>query len=258
MKNFAARRSFGQHFLKTDFKAWQIAHVHLERAGALPVLEVGAGLGHLTRYLTSARDLEIVELDSRCIPHLLISYGTVARIVHGDFLEVFPEVFDHPEYALIGNFPYNITSQILLKILDHALRVPLFTGMFQLEVARRLISTPGSREYGILSVLLQAQYEGRILLHLSPGDFQPPPAVHSAVILCQRKENFRLPCAAETLRRVTRAAFGQRRKILRNSLGRELPALLPFLARHNLEEKRAEQLSWQIYVELALELEEEG
>lgn len=245
MGEIAPRKRLGQHFLKSGKTAAGIADVHLSACGALPVLEIGPGTGSLTRHLTGAKTLHLVEIDERCIPALVRDFGSKARIVHGDFLEVFPAEFSEPEYALIGNFPYNISSQIVVKMLDHKERFPVMTGMFQLEVARRLTASKGSREYGILSVLLQAFYQCRIVLKLSPGQFDPPPAVHSAVIQCLRKEHFTLPCSESLFRQVVRTAFGQRRKVLRNSLGRNFHALNDFPEFHNFLNRRAEELSWE-------------
>lgn len=256
MSAILPRKRFGQHFLKSDYMAARIAELHLAASGDLPVLEVGAGMGSLTRFLLKAADLQLVELDDRCILFLLREYGETARVVHGDFLEVFPADFWNPEYALVGNFPYNISSQIVVKMLDHKDRFPVMTGMFQLEVAKRLAAHSGSREYGILSVLLQAFYRCQIVLRLTPAHFEPPPAVHSAVIQCIRKENVTLPCSESLFRGVVRTAFGQRRKVLRNSLGRSNPELNDFQEARPFMNRRAEELSWEDFVLLTSLLEQ--
>lgn len=255
MREMVPRKRLGQHFLKSDQMAARIAKLHLDASGSLPVLEVGPGMGSLTRFLLKASDLQLVELDDRCILFLLQKFGERARVVHGDFLEVFPADFWEPAYALVGNFPYNISSQIVVKMLDHKHRFPVMTGMFQLEVARRLAALHGSREYGILSVLLQAFYHCQIVLKLAPGHFDPPPAVHSAVIQCIRKEHFTLPCSESFFRQVVRVAFGQRRKVLRNTLGRAFPVMQDLPGLDIYSNRRAEELSWEDFVAIASALE---
>lgn len=256
MREMVPRKRLGQHFLKSEQMAARIAKLHLDASGSLPVLEVGPGMGSLTRFLLKASDLQLVELDDRCILFLLQKFGERARVVHGDFLEVFPADFWEPAYALVGNFPYNISSQIVVKMLDHKHRFPVMTGMFQLEVARRLAAPHGSREYGILSVLLQAFYHCQIVLKLAPGHFDPPPAVYSAVIQCIRKEKTSLPCSEGLFREVVRTAFGQRRKILRNTLGRNFPALCDFQEVQKFLNCRPEELTWEEFALLAGLLEQ--
>lgn len=255
MNSLAPRKRLGQHFLRSASTAARIAECHLNAAGALPTLEVGAGQGMLTRHLLQAPALEIVELDARCIPALKEQFGATARIVHGDFLKIFPQEFLAKEYAVIGNFPYNISSQILIKVWDHRRRVPVLTGMFQREVARRLVAPPGSRDYGILSVFLQAFYDCRIIMHVAPNQFHPPPAVWSSVIQCLRKPQANLACSESLFRDLVKTAFSQRRKKLRNSLAEVFPALTEHPAVTPWMERRAEQLSWQEYATLTKILE---
>ncbi|MCS6981559.1 MAG: 16S rRNA (adenine(1518)-N(6)/adenine(1519)-N(6))-dimethyltransferase RsmA [Flavobacteriales bacterium] len=255
MNYLAPRKRLGQHFLRSASIAARIAEYHLKAAGNLPTLEVGAGQGILTRYLLQAPALDIVELDIRCIPVLTEQFGATARILQGDFLKIFPEEFLAPEYAVIGNFPYNISSQILIKVLDHRWRVPVLTGMFQREVARRIVASPGSRDYGILSVFMQAFYHCRILMHVAPSHFHPPPAVWSSVIQCLRKPQTHISCSESLFRNLVKTAFSRRRKKLRNNLVESYPALSEHPAAAPWMELRAEQLSWQDYATLTKILE---
>ena len=187
----------------------------------LPVLEVGPGMGVLTQYLLEREDidLKLIELDRESVDYLLTHFqGMQGRLMEGDFLQlklekIFPEAF-----AIIGNFPYNISSQIFFKVLDYKDRIPQVVGMVQKEVAERIAEQPGSKTYGILSVLLQAWYDIEYLFTVGSGCFAPPPKVESAVIRLTRNGRTALGCDEKLFRTVVKTAFGQRRKMMRNPL----------------------------------------
>ncbi|MEG2479908.1 MAG: 16S rRNA (adenine(1518)-N(6)/adenine(1519)-N(6))-dimethyltransferase RsmA, partial [Mucinivorans sp.] len=186
-----AKKELGQHFLCNQEIAHRIAH-SLVPSGSQEVLEVGPGMGVLTKYLISDH-LRVVEIDRESIQYLGERYPSL-NIIHGDFLqlpldELFPEGVN-----IIGNFPYNISSQIFFKVLDHKEHVPQIVGMLQKEVARRICATPTGKEYGILSVLLQAYYTTEYLFEVGPENFEPQPKVQSAVIRLKRNEVMSLDC----------------------------------------------------------------
>ena len=192
-----------------------------ESPSPFPVLEVGPGMGVLTQYLLEREDidLKLIELDHESVDYLLTHFqGMQGRLMEGDFLQlkldkIFPERF-----AIIGNFPYNISSQIFFKVLDYKDRIPEVVGMVQKEVAERLAEKPGSKTYGILSVLLQAWYDIEYLFTVGSGCFAPPPKVESAVIRLTRNGRTDLGCDEKLFKTVVKTAFGQRRKMMRNPL----------------------------------------
>ncbi|MBP3203330.1 MAG: 16S rRNA (adenine(1518)-N(6)/adenine(1519)-N(6))-dimethyltransferase RsmA [Bacteroidales bacterium] len=213
-----AKKALGQHFL-TDQKVARAIVEALE--GGLPVLEVGPGMGVLTQYLLEREDIDLrcVEIDSESVVYLLQHFaGMQGRLMEADFLSLRLEKLFPSAFAIIGNFPYNISSQIFFKVLDYKDRIPEVVGMVQKEVAERIAEKPGSKTYGILSVLLQAWYDIEYLFTVGSGCFAPPPKVESAVIRLRRNSRTALGCDEALFRTVVKTAFGQRRKMMRNPL----------------------------------------
>ena len=208
-------------------------------------------MGALTRWLISLEGIELlcVETDQEAVEWLRQNLpGLEDRILHQDFLKAEPGVQLPGMFGLIGNFPYNISNQIMFKVLEHRDCIPEVVGMFQKEVADRLCSPPGSKTYGILSVLLQAWYEIEILFHVKPGSFRPAPKVTSTVIRLQRNQLKALSCDERLFTKVVKAGFNQRRKTLRNALKSLLPHATDTGSK--LFDQRAEQLSVSQFVEL--------
>lgn len=250
MADFKHSKAFGQHFLKSTDTAAQIVGALEPLPGDMPVLEIGPGLGVLSNLLLAgARPVYFSEIDTRIIAFLRGQLHVADdHILQGDFLKMdLRAVFSGP-FAVIGNFPYNISSQILFTVLDHRDQVPLVVGMFQREMAQRVVAGHGNKDYGILSVLVQAYYQTEYLFELPPDAFDPPPKVHSAVIRLRRRAEDP-PVSYSSLRMVVKAAFNQRRKTLSNALGgvsgaREALSALAFSG------KRAEALSVQDFIAL--------
>jgi 16S rRNA (adenine1518-N6/adenine1519-N6)-dimethyltransferase len=221
-----AKKSFGQHFLASEPIAERIAESLIGGGLYDQVLEVGPGKGALTKFLLQKEySLKAVEADQDMVGYLGKHFPALdGRIVEGDFLKLrLDEVMGGRPFALIGNFPYNISSQILIRMLDYRDLIPEMVGMFQLEVAERVVAPPGSKTYGIISVLVQAWYEGELLFRVKPGSFNPPPKVQSAVIRLRRKNAEPLGCDEGLFKRVVKQAFNQRRKMLRNTLKSMVP-----------------------------------
>lgn len=221
MKQVRAKKALGQHFLTDLSIAERIADT-LSEYKELPVLEIGPGMGVLTQFLLrKGYDTRVIEIDSESVAYLGEYFPALeGRIIEGDFLslelnEYMPEGKD---FALIGNYPYNISSQIFFRMLEYRHRIPVCSGMLQREVARRLASPPGSKDYGILSVLLQAWYDVEYLFTVDEGVFNPPPKVKSGVILMQRNTRQDLGCDERHFKTLVKTAFNQRRKMLRSSL----------------------------------------
>ena len=213
-----AKKALGQHFL-TDQKVARAIVDALH--GGLPVLEVGPGMGVLTQYLLERPDIDLrlIEIDSESVEYLLTHFqGMEGRLMEGDFLRLRLEKLFPADFAVIGNFPYNISSQIFFKVLDYKEHIPQVVGMVQKEVAERIACPPGSKTYGILSVLLQAWYDIEYLFTVGSGCFAPPPKVESAVIRLSRNSRTDLGCDEGLFRTVVKTAFGQRRKMMRNPL----------------------------------------
>ena len=213
------KKHLGQHFL-TDLNIAQNIAGALTGLGYKDVLEVGPGMGVLTQYLLQTDyTIHAVEVDEESIDYLQDNYPKLkSNLVCGDFLKSdLVNQFPSP-LAIIGNFPYNISSQILFKTIENRERIPEFVGMFQKEVAERICEPPGSKAYGILSVLTQSFYETEYLFNVNRFVFNPPPKVASAVLRLRRKENIKLDCDERLYFRVVKTAFQQRRKTLRNSL----------------------------------------
>lgn len=247
-----AKKSYGQHFLKDDSIAARVADGLQLAAETGRVLEVGPGMGMLTKHLLARKDFETwaVEADRDMIEYLQKHYPEFAnRLIFKDFLEFNPQdTFGDTPFCLIGNFPYNISSQILFKLLDYRAQIPEMVGMFQKEVADRIAAPPGSRTYGITSVFAQAFYETEYLFTVEPNAFNPPPKVMSAVIRLTRKAVFQLDCDEKLFRHIVKTAFNQRRKMLRNTLKPFLPA--DELMEDPFFQKRPEELSWEQYRDL--------
>lgn len=250
MRLVKPKKALGQHFLKDLRIARRIADT-LEDYKALPVLEIGPGMGVLTRFLLEAwHDLTVVELDGESVDFLRRHFPELeGRILAEDFLRLDLGRIFPGEFCVIGNYPYNISSQIFFKVLDYKDRVPCCSGMLQKEVAERLAAGPGSKTYGILSVLLQAWYDIEYLFTVGEEVFDPPPKVKSAVLRMTRNDRRELGCDERLFKTVVKTSFNQRRKTLRNSmrplLGKDFPDYgLPVF------DKRPEQLSVEQFVEL--------
>ena len=216
-----AKKSFGQHFLNSEDIAHDIAHGLLTEEPQAKVLEIGPGQGMLTKYLIDRDfDLKVVELDRDMIPILERTFESLAeRIMQFDFLKVdLNEVFDGAPFLLIGNYPYNISSQIVFKMIEHRTLIPQMVGMFQKEVAKRIVATPTSKAYGVISVLTQAYYDGEYLFDVGNQHFDPPPKVMSGVIRLTRKDKETTIENPKLFKSVVKLAFSQRRKMLRNTM----------------------------------------
>ncbi len=247
-----AKKFLGQHFLNDETTAREIVEALLLPAGVHTVLEIGPGMGVLTKYLLQAGniDLQAIELDREAIPYLKAHFPALSdKLIEGDFLKLDLEKTFPAPFAVIGNFPYNISTQILFRVLDHKDKIPVVVGMFQKEVAERIASPPGNRDYGILSVLLQPWYTIEYLFTVHENKFNPPPRVKSAVIRLIRTELKSLKCDQSFFTRVVKQGFSQRRKTLRNALRPLLPESFQHVPYLDL---RAEALSWMQFEELAL------
>ena len=246
-----AKKSYGQHFLNQPEIARQIAlSLSLENAYK-DILEVGPGTGNLTRFLIELPfNLQVVEADRDMVFALASKYPDLMQsIIKEDFLKLnLKEIFEEKPFALIGNFPYNISSQILFKMLDYKELIPEMVGMFQKEVAKRVVAQPGSKTYGVISVLIQAYYEGEYLFDVDKSCFTPPPKVQSGVIRLIRKKDLTLGCDHSLFRRVVKQTFTQRRKMLRNSLKSFIKDAS--LLTDDIFQKRPEQLSVRQFVDL--------
>jgi len=243
-----AKKSLGQHFLKDQNIARKIVS-SLTADGIDMVLEIGPGMGVLTKYLleNKAYTVQVVEIDHESVEYLESNYPELSgRIISGDFLAMDLKTLSDKPFAVIGNFPYNISSQIFFKILECRNFIPETVGMIQKEVAQRIAAPPGSKTYGILSVLLQAFFDIEYLFTVSPQVFAPPPKVQSAVIRLKRNNTASLGCDEKLFFTVVKTAFNQRRKTIHNSLKSINHNPEP----HELLQKRPEQLSVAEFVEL--------
>lgn len=258
-----AKKNLGQHFLTDLSIAERIADT-LADYHDLPCLEVGPGMGVLTQFLIEKQyNLKVVELDGESVSYLRLHYPATLdkRIIEADFLKLdlkSEEVFGEQPFCLIGNYPYNISSQIFFKVLDYRDQIPCCSGMIQKEVAERMAAAPGSKAYGILSVLCQVWYNIEYCFTVQPGVFNPPPKVQSAVIKMVRNNIQELPCSEKDLRTLVKSAFGMRRKTLRNCLKQLVGEWCPEQASAILAEKffdqRAEQVSVQEFIDLTVRL----
>ena len=252
------KKSLGQHFLKDLHIAERIVDA-LEITAGHEVLEIGPGTGVLTQFLTKKENasLFLSEIDRDSIAYLKIHYPLLKdKLLEGDFLEMDLGKLFKGKVDIIGNFPYNISSQIFFKVLDHKDQVTQVVGMLQKEVAERIASKHGNKTYGILSVLLQAYYDIEYLFKVPPGVFFPPPKVMSAVIRLKRNDKTELGCDEVLFRKVVKQGFNNRRKTLRNALKPlNLPAEITTL---ELLDKRAEQLAVNDFVSLTKLIEQSG
>lgn len=251
------KKFLGQHFLKDKNVAERIVEALLLPDSMQQVVEIGPGTGVLTQFLVAKPvvDLHLVEIDRESVTYLHEHYPQLAgKITSGDFLELNLEALYQTPLFIIGNFPYNISSQIFFKILEHRNQVTQVVCMLQKEVADRIAEKPGSKTYGILSVLLQAYYDVTYLFKVPPGVFFPPPKVMSAVIRLTRNNRVRLECDEALFKTVVKQAFQNRRKTLRNAL--KILNLPASLMAHPLMEKRAEQLDVEQFIFLTRQLEQ--
>ena len=264
MQQVHAKKFLGQHFLKDLSIAQRIA----ETITAGPTIEIGPGMGVLTQYLLKNPNIQLtaIEIDRESVVYLKECYPEL-HLIEGDFLKLdLNIIYPEGEFNVIGNYPYNISSQIFFKVLDYKDRIPVCSGMIQKEVAERIASKPGKKAYGILSVLLQAYYDIEYLFTVDEHVFNPPPKVKSAVIRMTRNKRRQLDCDEELFKTVVKTAFNQRRKQMRNSLkgiieaspqpspegkGEKENRLEWFLTR------RPEQLSVEQFVELTKLIENE-
>lgn len=250
-----AKKSYGQHFLAQPAIARQIAEA-VSREGISQILEVGPGKGMLTQFLLQlGLPLIAVEADRDMVAHLQERFPDWAatQLHQDDFLQVDLEaLLQNQPTALVGNFPYNISSQILVKLVDHRPLFPRLIGMFQKELADRVLAPPGSKTYGAISVLVQAFYTGRTIIQVKPGSFNPPPKVDSSVISLERLSGSGPACSERILRQVIRTTFQQRRKMLRNSIK---PLWTDFDPEDPSLQRRPEQLSVQDFIELTQRIE---
>ncbi len=255
MTQVKAKKHLGQHFLTDESIAEQIADT-LRFDGYNTVLEIGPGMGVLTKYLLEKEcETYVIEIDTESVAYLQNHYPKLdGKIISKDFLKYnINEVFNEKPFAIIGNFPYNISTQIVFRCLDFRNQIPEFSGMFQKEVAERICSKHGSKVYGILSVLVQAFYDTEYLFTVEEHVFNPPPKVKSGVMRMKRKENFTLPCNEKMFFNVVKTAFNQRRKTLRNSL--KSFQLSDILKEDTIFDLRPEQISVAQFIELTQKIE---
>lgn len=256
MTGVRPKKHLGQHFLKDQAIASQIAESLTGHNGYGRILEIGPGTGVLTRFLlTSPYEVHVAEIDRESIAYLKshMAEELDGRIIEGDFLQIRPEALPEAPFAVIGNFPYNISSQIFFRVLKMRNDVPEVVCMLQYEVAKRIASPPGNKDYGILSVFLQAYYDIEFLFKVDNSVFVPPPKVQSGVIRLKRNEMESLPCNEKLFERIVKQGFQNRRKTLRNALK---PLNLPEEVKQDaLLDKRAERLSVDDFISLTQKTE---
>ncbi len=253
-----AKKSYGQHFLVNETLSQSIVESAIEYSEKYPILEIGPGKGVLTKYLFENNiRFKSVEADIEMVEYLRENYPGISEyIIHSDILRLdLSKVFDEIEFVLFGNYPYNISSQILFRMLKYKEYIPVMIGMFQKEVAERIIASPGNKQYGILSVLTQAYYTGKITHRIKPGSFNPPPKVDSAVIKLKRKENFSIDCNESLFKTVVKMAFNHRRKMMRNTLKSLVKN--PDILKNTIFTMRPEQLSVEDFISLTNLIEKE-
>ena len=248
---YTLKKSLGQHFLIDKTVCEKIRAVLLEQP-IEQLVEVGPGAGALTEFIYKipTKSYKAIELDTEKVQYLLHAYPDLSgKLINEDFLETAIPFED--SFVLVGNFPYNISTQIVFKVLDWKSQVPIMVGMFQKEVAERIAAKPHSKAYGILSVLAQAFYDVTYLFDVPPAAFNPPPKVDSGVIMFKRKEEFPAMASEKSFYHIVKMAFGQRRKMLRNPLK-------PYFTAAQLEDpiftKRAENLSFEDYAALTFKM----
>ena len=249
MRNVRAKKSLGQHFLTDLSIAERIAHT-LDDFKHLPVLEVGPGMGMLTQYLLDmGLDLTVVELDRESVDYLEAAFPQLhGRIIGEDFLKMdLKRLYGDAPFCVIGNYPYNISTQIFFKVLDYRDQVVCCSGMLQREVAQRIAEPPGSKAYGILSVLLQAWYDIEYLFTVDEHVFNPPPKVKSGVVRLTRNQVTDLGVDERMFKRIVKASFGQRRKMLRSSL-KPIFNADPTVMERDVFRQRPEQLGVEDFI----------
>lgn len=245
------KKFLGQHFLTDMDVASRIADT-VDACPDIPILEVGPGTGVLTQFLLrKERELSVVEIDRESVPYLHEHFPELAEgIIEADFLRMnLGEVFGGRQFVLTGNYPYNISSQIFFKMLDNKDLIPCCTGMIQKEVAERMAAAPGSKTYGVLSIMVQAWYDVEYLFTVSEHVFNPPPKVKSAVVCLRRNERQSLGCDERLFKRIVKTVFTMRRKMLRNGLRQIVGSDSPLLT-DELSSRRPEQLSVEDFIEL--------
>ena len=252
MNKVKAKKILGQHFLKDKKIAEEIVN-SLTYPGLDYVLEIGPGMGILSQFLLNKDyNTSFIEIDDESVEYLNQNFPEMeGKILHQDFLKMDIQSLKYERIAIIGNFPYNISSQILFKLYENRNKVKELVGMFQLEVAKRVISKPGNKVYGILSVLIQAFYHTSEILTLEPEAFDPPPKVKSMVIRLERNNVNQLDCDEKLFFRVIKSTFNQRRKTIRNSL-KSLMNITEFQSEYLGQ--RPEQLSVKQFVNLTNEV----
>jgi len=253
-----AKKHLGQHFLTDETIAKKIADTLTEK-GYDNVLEIGPGMGVLTKYLLQKKyTTSVIEIDTESVEYLESNYLNLANRIHSkDFLKTdLSEIFNGEQFAITGNFPYNISTQIVFKTLDYRDSIPELTGMFQKEVAERIAEKEGSKKYGILSVIAQAFYDIEYLFTVPPSVFNPPPKVDSGVIRLIRKKDYSLPVDEKLFYRVVKTGFNQRRKTLRNSL--KVFNLSDELRAEEVFSKRPEQLSVEAFIALTSKIQNDA
>jgi 16S rRNA (adenine1518-N6/adenine1519-N6)-dimethyltransferase len=251
---YTLKKSLGQHFLTDKSVCERIQNV-LKAHSMERLVEVGPGAGALTEFIYEMPSIafKAIELDTEKVNYLLHTFPNLSgKIINEDFLET-SMPFDLP-FTLVGNFPYNISTQIVFKVLEWKQNVPMMVGMFQKEVAARIASQPHSKEYGILSVLVQAFYEVTYLFDVPPSAFNPPPKVDSGVIMFKRKDTYPSMSSEKSFYHIVKMAFGQRRKMIRNPLK---PYFTPAQLEDPLFTQRAENLSFEDYASLTFKMHNE-
>ena len=251
MQKVKAKKHLGQHFLTDLSIAKKIVDSLSQTNQYKKVVEVGPGMGVLTQYLIEQENYQTfpIDVDRESIGYLVEKYPQLkGNIIYGDFLKMdLNDIAGKEAFAVIGNFPYNISTQILFKVLDYKNQIPEVVGMFQKEVAERFAAPPGSKTYGITSVLLQAFYNVEYLFTVGPEVFDPPPKVQSAVIRFVRNEKLTLDCDEKKFKAIVKMAFNQRRKMMRKSLK---ILLNDSIKDDEIFTKRPEQLSVEEFVEI--------
>ncbi len=258
MEKVKAKKHLGQHFLKDESIAAAIADT-LNFEGYQDVLEIGPGMGVLTKYLLEKPvTTYVIEIDTESVTYLDENFPKLKdKIISKDFLRYnINETFEGKQFGIIGNFPYNISTQIVFRTLEYRHQIPEFAGMFQKEVAERICEKKGTKAYGILSVLVQAFYDAEYLFTVDEHVFIPPPKVKSGVLRLRRKSDYSLPCGEKLFFTVVKTAFQQRRKTLRNSL--KTLNLSDNLRQDTIFDLRPEQLNVQQFIELTQKIEADG
>ena len=258
MEKVKAKKHLGQHFLKDEEVAEKIANT-LVGGGYNDVLEIGPGMGVLTKYLLKKeKNVNVIEIDTESVDYLAANYPQLKdSIIFGDFLKYNVNLlFEGRPFAIISNFPYNISSQIVFRAIEFRHVIPEFSGMFQKEVAQRICEKKGSKAYGILSVLVQAFYDAQYLFTVDENVFIPPPKVKSGVLRLTRKADYSLPCPEKLFFTVVKTAFQQRRKTMRNSL--KTLNLSDSLREDPIFALRPEQLSVEEFITLTQKIQADG